>query len=163
MGEEIERKFLVVGETWRDRAASRLDLRQGYLCREPERTVRVRLAGAEAFLTVKGRRRGVTRSEFEYAIPVAEAAVLLDLCAGEPVTKTRWRVPVGDHLWEVDEFHGANAPLVLAEIELSAEDEAFVRPDWLGTEVSTDDRYTNSHLAAHPWGDWPAERSAPFC
>ncbi len=155
MGVEIERKFLVNGDAWRVDATTSSELRQGYLATEPSCTVRVRLADERAFLTIKGIRQGVTRPEFEYAVPADDAADLLDLCFGKIVAKTRWRVPVGDHLWEVDEFHGANAPLVLAEIELAAEDEEFVRPDWLGAEVSTDDRYSNSYLSCHPWGEWP--------
>ena len=155
MGHEIERKFLVNGDAWRVDATGSSELRQGYLATEPSCTVRVRLADERAFLTIKGIRQGVTRPEFEYAVPADDAAELLELCFGRTVAKTRWRVPVGDHLWEVDEFHGANAPLVLAEIELAAEDEEFVRPDWLGAEVSTDDRYSNSYLSCHPRGEWP--------
>jgi adenylate cyclase len=157
MGVEIERKFLVSDDGWRAAATAQSSYLQGYLAADPVRTVRVRLADGGAYLTIKGERRGISRAEFEYAIPVGDAERLMGLCGDEPVAKTRWRVPVGDHLWEVDEFLGANAPLVVAEVELDAEDEVFQRPDWLGREVSMDHRYSNSYLSAHPWSTWPAD------
>lgn len=155
MAVEIERKFLVVGQGWR--SAQGLLLRQGYLNRDKARTVRVRVAGAQGFLTIKGPTQGVERSEFEYAIPLEDANALLALCDGPLVEKTRHTQAVDGTVWEVDEFHGANAPLVLAEVELPHADAPFSRPPWLGREVSHDARYFNSCLAQHPYPGWGAE------
>jgi adenylate cyclase len=154
MSLEIERKFLVA-----DRAvvAGRQGERlvQAYIAATPRATVRVRIAGGEAWLTLKGATKGISRREFEYPIPVADAELCLaELCAEGVVSKTRHRIPHAGHVWEVDVFDGANAGLVLAEIELSAPDEAFERPPWLGEEVSGDPRYFNSHLAERPFGSW---------
>lgn len=155
MAIEIERKFLVQGEAWRQGAG--LQLSQGYLCRDPARTVRVRIAGRQAFLTVKGLGQGaakMSRQEFEYEIPLADAQALLKLCDGPVIEKLRRRIAVGGHVWEVDEFFGDNAGLVLAEVELESEDQAFERPGWLGAEVTQDARYFNANLAAHPYSQW---------
>ncbi len=152
MGIEIERKFLVQGEAWR-RGEGRY-LCQAYLNRDPARTVRVRIDGEQAFLTIKGRSVGATRSEFEYAIPVADAQALLALADGPAVEKRRHLVPMGELTWEIDEFLGANAPLVVAEIELPREDQPFERPAWVGEEVTQDPRYFNSALAARPFSTW---------
>ncbi len=158
MAREIERKFLVNGFSWRTPAGIRI--RQGYLSTDKERTVRVRTVGGRAFLTIKGSPVGLARPEFEYAIPVHDAVTLLDqLCPRPLIEKTRHRVVFQGHTWEVDEFSGANNGLVLAEIELADEDEAFARPEWLGEEVTHDPRYYNAALVAHPYGSWP-ERSA---
>ncbi len=154
MGVEIERKFLVDGDAWRTLGEATL-LRQGYLSADPARTVRVRIDGARAFLTIKGRSVGASRSEWEYPIPVDEAAELLDgLCQQPLVEKVRRRIAVGPHTWEVDEFLGANAGLVVAEIELACEDEAFEKPDWIGREVTGETRYFNSNLIRHPDSQW---------
>ncbi|WP_313703293.1 CYTH domain-containing protein [Massilia sp.] len=154
MGVEIERKFLVDGEAWRTLGAATL-LRQGYLSVDPARTVRVRIDGERAFLTIKGKSVGASRGEWEYPIPVADAAQLLDgLCQQPLVEKVRRRIAVGPHTWEVDEFLGANAGLVVAEIELAFEDEAFDKPDWIGREVTGDTRYFNSNLIRHPYSQW---------
>lgn len=150
---EIERKFLTIGREWS--TSPSLPFCQGYLSRDPARTVRVRLAGEKAFLTIKGLTAGISRPEFEYAIPVADARALLPLCAGPLVEKTRYLVPFASHHWEVDEFHGANQGLVIAEIELQSEDEPFARPPWLGAEVSHDPRYYNSNLSENPFTTWP--------
>lgn len=152
MATEIERKFLVVGTEWRTGAGTRIC--QGYLNRDMDRTVRVRLAGERAYLTVKGPTRGATRAEFEYEIPVADAEQLLTLCEGPVIEKVRWLVLHGEHTWEVDEFQGVNAGLVVAEIELTSEDESFSKPRWLGREVSADSRYFNSQLATNPYCNW---------
>ena len=149
---EIERKFLVSGHAWR--SADAVLYRQGYLNRDKQRTVRVRIAGDRAFLTIKGVSSGATRVEFEYEIPVSEAAQLLTLCDGPLIEKTRHRVTVGGHVWEVDEFHGDNDGLVVAEIELGSEDEAFARPEWVSVEVTEDARYYNSNLAVRPFRTW---------
>ncbi len=152
MGVEIERKFLVRGDGWRQGEGRYLC--QAYLNRDPARTVRVRIDGEQAFLTIKGRSVGATRSEFEYAIPVADAQALLALADGPAVEKRRHLVPMGELVWEIDEFLGANAPLVVAEIELPREDQPFERPAWVGEEVTQDPRYFNSALAARPFSTW---------
>ncbi len=152
MGVEIERKFLVLGDDWRQGEGRYLC--QAYLNRDPARTVRVRIDGEQAFLTIKGRSVGATRSEFEYAIPVADARALLALADGPAVEKRRHLVPMGELVWEIDEFLGANAPLVVAEIELPREDQPFERPAWVGEEVTQDPRYFNSALAARPFSTW---------
>jgi adenylate cyclase len=154
MASEIERKFLVRSAAYRAHG-SPVRYRQGYLPTAGPATVRVRIAGAHGFLTIKGPAESFTRSEFEYPIPLADAEALLDtLCARPQIEKLRWRVPAGPHTWEVDEFLGENAGLVVAEIELRAEDEPFSRPEWLGDEVTADPRYRNSELARRPYGTW---------
>ena len=154
MGVEIERKFLLQGEGWRTQGQPVL-LRQGYLSADPARVVRVRIQGDAAFLTIKGKSEGATRGEWEYPIPVSEAAELLDrLCQPPLVEKYRRRITVGAHTWEVDEFLGANAGLVVAEIELAGENETFDKPDWVGAEVTHDARYFNSNLIRNPYSSW---------
>ncbi len=152
MGIEIERKFLVVGDDWRQAPA--VPYAQGYLNRDKQRTVRVRVVQDKAWLTVKGASHGATRAEFEYAIPVADAEELLALCDGPLVRKLRRVVEHAGATWEIDEFQGDNAGLVVAEIELASEDEAFEAPPWLGAEVTHDARYFNSNLAAAPFSTW---------
>ena len=154
MGLEIERKFRVTGDEWRKGEGALF--RQGYLNSDPERTVRVRIEGERAVLTVKGITEGVRRLEFEYEIPVPDAAHLLDaLCEKPLIEKRRYRVAVGNHTWEVDDFLGENAGLVVAEIELGTEDEPFEQPPWLGEEVSHDPRFYNVNLVSHPYAAWP--------
>ena len=155
MAIEIERKFLVVGDGWRDQVEDETRLVQGYLTEDARTTVRVRIRGETAWLTLKGATQGISRLEFEYPIPVADAETLLRELAVSPlIEKTRYRVRHGGHLWELDVFAGANAGLVLAELELERVDEVFERPDWLGAEVSDDPRYFNANLARHPYGAW---------
>ncbi len=154
MGVEIERKFLVVSEAWRTGAAG-VAVRQGYLLAAPGTTVRVRLAGAEGYLTIKGQHHGLRRAEFEYAIPAADAQAMLEtLCAQPVIEKTRYRVDFAGLVWEVDVFAGANAGLVVAEVELESEAQAVTLPPWVGLEVSSDYRYTNAYLAQHPYTTW---------
>jgi adenylate cyclase len=156
VGVEIERKFLVAGEGWRALGTPSL-LRQGYLSLDPARVVRVRIEGERAFLTIKGKSQGATRGEWEYPIPVPDASELLDtLCQPPLVEKYRRRIQAGPHTWEVDEFLGANAGLVVAEIELASEDEPFDKPDWIGAEVTHDARYFNSNLIRNPYSSWKA-------
>jgi adenylate cyclase len=147
MGLEIERKFLVVGDAWRATGrATRIV--QGYLTRDPERVVRIRTAGPKAFLTVKGITRGMSRSEFEYPIPLADALEMLDeLCLKPLIAKTRYEVDVGDLTWEVDVFESPRPGLIVAEVELPSPDHEFERPDWIGAEVTGDVRYFNQSLA----------------
>lgn len=154
MGIEIERKFLVVGDGWRQRVSG-IFYRQGYLTVDPERTVRVRIAGSKGFLTIKGQSEGLSRSEFEYAIPLADATFLLDrLCLRPLVEKTRYTISYRGKLWEIDEFSGANSGLLLAEVELDSVDEPVEFPPWVGTEVSDDQRYYNASLAQNPFQNW---------
>ena len=150
---EIERKFLVTSDAWRS-AATSTEIVQGYLSRDPDRIVRARLRGDRAYLTVKGRPTGITRTEIEVPISVDDGRALLALCLRPLVEKIRHEVIVGSHTWEIDEFHGDNAGLCVAEIELASEDEPFERPSWLGSEVSHDRRYSNSHLSEHPYSTW---------
>ena len=152
MGIEIERKFLGTGQDWR--SASGVRYTQGYLNRDKLRTVRVRVAGDQGWLTIKGISTGATRVEFEYPIPLAEAQALLPLCDGPLIDKTRHTLTHAGQVWEVDEFHGDNDGLVVAEIELTSEDQPFERPAWLGSEVTHDARYFNSALIAHPYRSW---------
>lgn len=154
MPTEIERKFLVKPGAWTPRGEG-TPFRQGYLSSEKARVVRVRLAGARGFLTVKGPTAGLTRAEFEYEIPPADAAAMLDaLCERPLIEKVRHVERHGGHDWEIDVFLGDNAGLTVAELELSSEDEAFERPAWLGEEVSADHRYANASLVARPYRTW---------
>jgi CYTH domain-containing protein len=152
MAEEIERKFLVTGDGWR--AATGSVFRQGYLSTVRERTVRIRLVGDRGFLTVKGVTVGATRAEFEYPIPADDAAELLDLCEQPIIHKTRHAVEHDGLTWEVDEFHGVNEGLVVAEVELESEEQQIALPDWVGDEVTDDPRYFNANLIAHPFSAW---------
>jgi adenylate cyclase len=159
MSLEIERKFLVRDDGWRSQVTGAAGLRQGYLANTAASSVRVRIAGEQGWLSVKAMQPGLAREEFEYAIPLADAAALLaDFTDGPLIEKTRHRVPVGDHEYEIDEFQGANRGLVVAEVELDAPDENFPRPDWLGDEVTDDPRFYNFRLAREPFRDWPPAR-----
>jgi len=154
MGVEIERKFLVSNDAWRTLGEPTL-LRQGYLCADPERTVRVRIEGEQGVLTIKSKSEGASRGEWEYPIPLAEAEELLDrLCERPLVEKYRRRIDFKGFTWEVDEFLGENAGLVVAEIELPAEDTAFDLPDWIAREVTGERRYYNSSLIRLPYSKW---------
>jgi adenylate cyclase len=154
MGKEIERKFLVVGEAWRTLEEGTL-YRQGYLSTVQERTVRVRRVGNKGTLTVKGVSVGATRKEYEYEIPVADADEMIDqLCEKPIVEKNRYRIPIGDLTWEVDEFLGVNEGLIVAEVELRSEDQPVDKPDWIGAEVTGDPRYFNANLVARPFSTW---------
>lgn len=163
MAHEIERKFLVRSDAWRPDASkagvSGVRIRQGYLSTAATRSVRVRTAGERATLNVKGNKVGPRATEFEYPIPFRDALQLLEeLCRRPPIEKTRYDIPAPDgHIWEVDEFHGENTGLVVAEIELSHEDQAFTRPDWLGEEVTEDPRYLNTNLVERPFSTWDRE------
>jgi len=166
MGIEIERKFLVRSDAWRESARRATAMRQGYLTAPDagpaaRASVRVRIEGDRAFLNVKGLTLSVRREEFEYEIPCADGeAMLAGLCSGGIVAKTRFEVDHAGHTWEVDVFEGDNDGLVVAEIELDDEHEAYARPDWLGLEVSDEARYYNVSLARRPFREWaPAERA----
>lgn len=154
MGIEIERKFLVNGNAWKSLGEGVL-LRQGYLSSAPERVVRVRVEGESAMLTIKGRSTGATRNEWEYPIPLADAQALLDsLCERPIIEKHRYRIAYDGMIWEVDEFLGENVGLVVAEIELASEEQAFAKPEWVGEEVTHDPRYFNANLLRHPFSTW---------
>jgi adenylate cyclase len=154
MGKEIERKFLVIGERWR-RLAKGARYRQGYLSTVKEPTVRVRTVDHQGTLTVKGISVGATRSEYEYEIPAVDADEMIDhLCEKPIIEKNRYKIPLGDVTWEVDEFLGANQGLIVAEVELQSEDQSFIRPDWIGEEVTSDPKYFNANLVARPFSTW---------
>lgn len=154
MGQEIERKFLVKSDVYKE-LANGVHYRQGYMARTPKGVVRVRVVGEKAYLTIKGKKNSISRSEYEYEIPVAEAVEMLDtLCLKPDIEKYRYRIAYEGFVWEVDEFLGANAGLVVAEIELPAEDTPFLKPEWIGEDVSHDARYYNSNLISHPYSEW---------
>jgi adenylate cyclase len=155
MALEIERKYLVMKDSWRDAVESERHVVQGYIAAGGKATVRVRVKGDRAYLTIKGPSAGIGRSEYEYEIPVADGeAMLAELAVSPVVEKTRYRVRCGDHVWDLDVFAGANAGLVMAEVELGREDEAFTLPDWAGEEVTGDPRYYNVNLARQPFSTW---------
>jgi adenylate cyclase len=153
---EIERKFLVTSEAFKKEAFTKNRIAQGYLSAVPERTVRVRIKGDKGFLTIKGasNESGLSRFEWEKEIPVDEAATLLKLCESGVIDKTRFEVKMGNHIFEIDEFHAENKGLVMAEIELKSETESFEKPSWLGEEVTSDKRYYNSYLSKNPFKNW---------
>lgn len=153
MAQEIERKFLVIGDDWRTVPGK--SYRQGYLNSAKERIVRVRTLSDQGFLTIKGITAGATRLEYEYEIPLADANELLDLLCERPlIEKIRYELDYAGFRWDIDEFGGENEGLIVAEVELQDEDQAFKKPVWLGVEVTGDPRYFNSNLIAHPFKKW---------
>lgn len=155
MGVEIERKFLVRNRDWFARIYSSARIRQGYLANETDISVRVRTVGSEAWLTIKGPARGMSRPEFEYAIPRADAEQMLaHLCRKPLIEKTRYWLNHGDHTWEIDVFEGDNTGLVVAEVELGAVEEDVDLPPWVGDEVTDDSRYLNASLVKRPYRQW---------
>jgi adenylate cyclase len=155
MAIEIERKFLVADDGWRGLGPGS-HYRQGYLSTDPGRSVRVRVADGKGFLTIKGKTVNAARAEYEYAIPLEDAGAMLDeLCKRPLIEKTRYRIEYQGLVWEVDEFEGENAGLVLAEVELAAADQAVALPVWIGEEVTADPRYYNASLIANPFSRWP--------
>lgn len=154
MAKEIERKFLVRGNTWRGQDGGKR-YRQGYLSTVKERTVRVRTTGDKGFITIKGESVGATRSEYEYEIPLADANEMLDrLCERPLIEKTRYRVSHEGLAWEIDEFEGDNRGLIIAEVELKDETQSVTLPGWIGQEVTGDHRYFNANLVANPFSQW---------
>ena len=154
MPTEIERKFLVGNDSYKLEGHS-VYIHQGFLSTEKERVVRVRIAGKKAYITVKGISKGIGRAEFEYKIPMEDAKYMLEhLCTGPTIEKNRYYVNKGGFIWEVDEFLGDNAGLVVAEIELDSEEQDFPKPDWLGEEVTGDARYYNANLVKKPYKEW---------
>ncbi len=155
MAQEIERKFLVKGD-FKHLAAKSINITQGYLSSVPERIVRVRIKGDKGFLTIKGiaNKSGASRYEFEKEISLQDVRELLNICEPGIINKTRYLVPVGNHTYEVDEFYGENQGLIVAEIELSSEDEEFEKPEFLGKEITGNSNYYNSMLTKHPYTKW---------
>ena len=153
MATEIERKFLVKDASFKQ-GLTPVIFKQAYLNSEPDRTVRVRIAGEKAFLTIKSKTIGISRQEFEYAIPVSDAEQLLNLCETAALEKNRYFLEDGNITWEIDEFLGLNKGLIVAEVELESEQQSFDRPHWLGEEVSGDKRYFNSYLSLTPYSQW---------
>jgi adenylate cyclase len=154
MHEEIERKFLVKNNTYRSHGKP-IHIHQGFLSTDKERVVRIRIQDDKAFITIKGKTEKATRSEFEYVIPLEDAQFMLEnLCEKPTIEKYRYIIPYAGFTWEVDEFHGENAGLVIAEIELQHENQEFQKPEWLGEEVTTDQRYYNANLVKHPYISW---------
>ena len=157
MAREIERKFLVTGSGWRSGATS-VHYRQGYLHSSRECSVRVRIAGAQGYLTIKGPTQGMSRDEYEYVIPVADALAMLDhLCARPQIEKIRHRLEYQGFVWEIDEFLGENLGLIVAEIELPSEEQSFALPDWAGDEVTGEAKYYNACLCRHPFSSWTGD------
>lgn len=153
---EIERKFLVKSDAFIQQATSQEVIAQGYLNSHPERTVRVRIAGERGIITIKGKSNttGTTRFEWETEISLANALPLLALCENGVIHKKRYKIPLGKHCYEVDVFEGENQGLILAEIELVDENESYLKPEWLGIEVTGDERYYNAYLSQNPFKDW---------
>ncbi|SBW01389.1 conserved hypothetical protein [uncultured delta proteobacterium] len=155
MSTEIERKFLLSSDAWRNEVTETLSLRQGYLTTDPQCTVRVRVHGAAAWLTIKGKRVANAAPEFEYPIPEQDASAMLDLLAQKPlIEKKRHLIPRDGFIWEVDEFLGENQGLIVAEIELAAVDQSFPLPPWIGREVTGDKKYYNASLVNRPFSSW---------
>lgn len=154
MGKEIEKKFLVNSDKYRLEGEA-MQYIQGYLSLVPERIVRIRMEGERGVITIKGMAEGISRAEYEYLIPAEEAREILETLCHQPlIRKFRYKVPYGSHIWEVDEFQEENEGLVVAEIELSEPDEPFEKPDWIGKEVTSEKRYTNSNLVINPYSKW---------
>jgi adenylate cyclase len=153
---EIERKFLVKSEEYKNSSFEKNEIAQGYLNSNPDRTVRVRIKGNQGYLTIKGKgnETGMSRLEWEKEIPVDEARTLMNICESGVITKIRYEIKFGNHVYEVDEFFGENEGLVIAEIELESEDETFEKPDWLGEEVTNNEKYYNSYLSNYPYKNW---------
>lgn len=151
---EIERRFLLKNDSWRQHASAPQILQQGYLSVEKECTMRVRIVGEQAWLTIKGYVSDVSRSEFEYPIPLNDAQMMLATLCPFKLEKHRYTVAYEGFVFEIDEFFGENAPLIVAELELPSEDAAFARPDWLGEEITSHGKFTNAYLSKHPYSTW---------
>jgi len=164
MPKEIERKFLLANDGWRGLVhdmAGGVYLCQGYLSTDTHCAVRVRIAGNKAWVGIKGKNHGATRLEFEYPIPLEDARLVLERLAKQPlIEKTRYATPFAGLIWEVDEFHGDNQGLIIAEVELEDEAQTFAKPDWAGKEVTGDPRYYNANLVANPFKSWPCRGSS---
>jgi len=156
MATEIERKFLILNQDWQEYTKSELHIVQGYLATNEFSSTRIRIQNDKANINIKSATLGITRTEFEYSIPVGDARLMLeDLCIKPVIEKTRFTVEHMGHAWEIDVFSGDNEGLIVAEIELSSPDEAFEKPSWIGEEVSNDARYYNACLVNNPYKNWP--------
>lgn len=151
---EIERRFLLKNDSWRALAGEPEIMRQGYLSVEKERTIRVRIIGNRAWLTLKGYISDVARSEFEYEIPLPHAEAMMQTMCPFKLEKRRYKINYQGFLFEIDEYFGENAPLIVAELELPDEDAAFAKPEWLGEEITCNGKFTNAHLSKHPYSEW---------
>jgi adenylate cyclase len=155
MAIEIEHKFLLANEDWRENVSHSVIYKQGYLSSQPTSSIRVRISDKQAWLNIKSATIGTQRAEYEYEIPLSDANEILNtLCLKPVIEKTRYFVKHENHLWEIDEFDGENAGLIVAEIELNALDEIFAKPNWVGEEVTQDVRYYNNNLARQPYSEW---------
>ena len=162
MALEIERKFLVIDDSWRSGVTETKNYRQGYLCQGPNPSIRVRTDGVKAWLNLKSSSDGLTRNEYEYAISLIDAEEMLDHMIVLPIVeKKRYLVPCGRHTWEIDVFEGSNAGLVVAELELEHADERLDLPPWVGTEVTYDMRFYNMSLATRPYSQWSEDKPVP--
>ena len=155
MAFEIERKFLLSSDAWRDQVNQTLSIKQAYFCNTEKASLRVRVSGQNAYLSAKTMTREIRRHEFECSIPLQDAEfMIVHMCKGSPIIKQRHLVKIDQHVWEIDEFEGDNSGLIVAEIELSHEDESYTRPEWLGQEVSSEARYMNMSLVLNPFKLW---------
>ena len=155
MAVEIERKYLVVNDKWKSFVESEAAMKQGYLATVANASIRVRVAKGRAYLNIKSATVGIRRAEYEYEIPLQDGEEMLaNLTSGSVIDKVRYKVRCGDHVWDLDLFHGDNSGLMVAEVELDSEDESFEMPQWAGEEVSGDVKYYNSSLVKHPYCDW---------
>lgn len=154
MATEIERKYLLKNDSWKQEVSSKNNIVQGYLSSKPERTVRIRITNNKGFVTIKSKNIGSLRKEFEYEIPIEDAKELILLCEKPIIQKTRYLVEHYSHIWEIDIFEGENQGLEVAEIELSQENEEFSIPDWIGQEVTNESKYYNSQLIINPFMNW---------
>ncbi len=155
MAYEIERKFLLASDTWRDQVYRTIHIQQAYLCNTDKASLRIRSTDDKGYFSSKSMTKDIRRHEFEYEIPLFDAEfMILHMCQGSAIKKDRHLVKIDQHIWEIDEFYGDNAGLIVAEIELGHEQEAFTRPSWAGQEVSTDTRYFNMSLVNNPYKNW---------
>lgn len=154
MSVEIERKFLVANDSWRNEVRNKFQIKQGYLNSSFDKSVRVRTKGDKGYLTIKGATKNISRLEFEYKIPLDDAEKLMTLCQSPIIEKVRHEVSFGDHIWEIDEFYSENKGLIIAELELKSEDQVYKIPEWLGDEVSDNPHYYNLNLVQKPYSTW---------
>ncbi len=154
MGVEIERKFLLKNSDWKKQVDTVIHIQQGYLCSDKEKTVRIRVSGKRAWITIKGESIGMSRAEFEYDIPFEEGSSLIGLCEKPIIDKKRYIIKTNEVIWEIDEFAGLNSGLTIAEVELENEEKTFDLPEWLGKEVTGDPKYYNSSLIKNPFTKW---------
>lgn len=154
MSVEIERRFLLKNDDWRQFVKKSIDMKQGYMSVEKECTVRIRIIGNDAWITIKGFISNVSRHEFEYQIPLNDAQTMLNELCAFSLTKTRHIVEIDNYSFEIDEYHEKNAPLIITELELQDENQKYPQPSWLGEEITSDGRYSNAYLSLHPYSSW---------